>query len=109
MARFLGAAPPEGHGDHRYYIVVHAVDVETLEAGRRRAPRFFGFNLFTHAKARGVIVALTGTDRPRGTGGNGQRRSSASRSISRPSCHPAPSTSLLVLPHEADRRKPTAA
>src|SRR5699024_1527675 len=28
---YIGAAPPAGHGPHRYYVVVHAVDVETLE------------------------------------------------------------------------------
>src|SRR4030081_2266586 len=27
---FVGAPPPPGHGPHRYYIVVHAVDVEKL-------------------------------------------------------------------------------
>ena len=39
---------------------------------------------------RGAVRALTA---PRRASGNGQRRSSASRSISRPSCQPAPSTS----------------
>ena len=60
LARFLGAAPPEGHGDHRYYIAVHAVDVPTLEVGPDASPALLGFNLFMHAKARGVIVALYG-------------------------------------------------
>ena len=27
MRRFIGAAPPPGHGPHRYHFVVHAVDV----------------------------------------------------------------------------------
>jgi phosphatidylethanolamine-binding protein (PEBP) family uncharacterized protein len=36
MSRFIGAAPPLGHGRHRYYFVVHAVDVETLELDERR-------------------------------------------------------------------------
>src|ERR1700751_5139460 len=31
LARFVGAAPPPGHGRRRYYFVVHAVDVEKLE------------------------------------------------------------------------------
>ena len=28
---FQGAGPPEGHGRHRYFVVVHAVDVERLD------------------------------------------------------------------------------
>src|SRR5438067_2509818 len=30
QARFVGAGPPPGHGKHRYFTVVHAVDVESL-------------------------------------------------------------------------------
>jgi len=60
LARFLGAAPPEGHGDHRYYIAVHAVGVPTLDVGLDASPALLGFNLFTHALARGVIVATYG-------------------------------------------------
>jgi Raf kinase inhibitor-like YbhB/YbcL family protein len=56
MARFLGAAPPEGHGRHRYYIVVHAVDVETLGIPRDATPAFLGFNLFAHTLARATLV-----------------------------------------------------
>jgi hypothetical protein len=32
--RFIGAAPPVGHGKHRYFTVVHAVDVESLGSVR---------------------------------------------------------------------------
>jgi len=60
LARFLGAAPPEGHGDHRYYIAVHAVDVPTLDVGLDASPALLGFNLFTHGIARGVLVATYG-------------------------------------------------
>ena len=28
FAGFVGAAPPAGHGAHRYFIVVHAVDID---------------------------------------------------------------------------------
>src|SRR5437899_11669985 len=27
---YVGAAPPPGHGKHRYFIVVHAVDTESM-------------------------------------------------------------------------------
>ena len=45
---FVGAAPPVGHGPHRYFVVVHAVDVESLEVGEDATPAFLGFNLFFH-------------------------------------------------------------
>src|SRR6202162_4748678 len=30
MRRYVGAAPPPGHGVHRYFVAVHAVDVDNL-------------------------------------------------------------------------------
>ncbi len=56
MRRYVGAAPPAGHGPHRYYIAVHAVDVEKLELAEDASPAYLGFNLFMHAIARAVIV-----------------------------------------------------
>ena len=56
LARYLGAAPPEGHGKHRYFFVVHAVDVESLGVPPDATPAFLGFNLFSHTLARGMIV-----------------------------------------------------
>lgn len=55
-ARFIGAAPPAGHGTHNYYIAVHAVDVDSLGIGTDATPTFLGFNLFFHAIARAYIV-----------------------------------------------------
>ncbi len=56
LRRFLGAAPPEGHGPHRYIFVVHALDVETLDGVTADStPAFLGFNLFSHAIARAKI------------------------------------------------------
>lgn len=48
-ARFIGAAPPAGHGPHRYVIVMHALDVASIGvatvptpmACSRAAPRQF--------------------------------------------------------------------
>lgn len=54
---FAGAAPPPGHGPHRYFISVHAVDVESLGLPRDATPANLGFNLFSHTLARGTIVA----------------------------------------------------
>ncbi|KZS68013.1 hypothetical protein A4G26_26915 [Mycobacterium kansasii] len=55
MRRYVGAAPPPGHGAHRYYVAVHAVDVEKLDLSEDASPAFLGFNLFQHAIARAVI------------------------------------------------------
>jgi phosphatidylethanolamine-binding protein (PEBP) family uncharacterized protein len=55
LKRFIGAAPPDGHGPHRYYIAVHAVDVEKLDLPENATPAYLGFNLFGHAIARAVI------------------------------------------------------
>ena len=54
---YIGAAPPPGHGTHHYWIVVHAVDVETLDIPAEATCAFLGFNLFGHAIARATIVA----------------------------------------------------
>jgi Raf kinase inhibitor-like YbhB/YbcL family protein len=56
MRRFVGAAPPQGHGAHRYFIVVHAVGVEKLELTEDASPAYLGFNLFANAIARAIIV-----------------------------------------------------
>jgi phosphatidylethanolamine-binding protein (PEBP) family uncharacterized protein len=56
VARYLGAAPPSGHGRHRYFTVVHALDVETLDVPPDASPAFLGFNLFFHTLARATLV-----------------------------------------------------
>src|SRR6202050_1598399 len=55
--RYIGAAPPAGHGPHRSYVAVHAVDVDKLDLLEDASPAFLGFNLFQHAIARAVIHA----------------------------------------------------
>lgn len=56
--RYVGAAPPAGHGPHRYIFAVHAVDVESLEIDQSASPAFLGFNLFSHALGRATLTAL---------------------------------------------------
>ncbi|MFW0785692.1 YbhB/YbcL family Raf kinase inhibitor-like protein [Gordonia sp. CPCC 206044] len=56
LKRFVGAAPPPGHGPHRYFVVVHAVDVESLGLPDGATPAYLGFNLFSHSIARATIV-----------------------------------------------------
>jgi Raf kinase inhibitor-like YbhB/YbcL family protein len=60
MRGFVGAGPPPGHGDHRYYFTVHAVDVESLELPESATPAFLGFNLFSHTLGRATLVGVFG-------------------------------------------------
>jgi len=55
---YVGAAPPAGHGPHRYWTVVHAVDVPTLDIPAEATPAFLGFNLFSHSLARAILVPV---------------------------------------------------
>ena len=53
---FVRAAPPPGHGPHRYFVTVHAVDVERLEVTPDTSPASLGFDLFQHTLGRAVLV-----------------------------------------------------
>ncbi|WP_261558833.1 YbhB/YbcL family Raf kinase inhibitor-like protein [Frankia tisae] len=57
-ARFIGGAPPAGHGPDRYLITVHALDVEDIGVQADNTPAFFGFTIAPHILAR---ATLTGT------------------------------------------------
>src|SRR5215213_9989949 len=56
FAGYVGAAPPSGHGTHRYFVVVHAVDTETLDVTGDTTPAVLGFNLFFHTLGRATLV-----------------------------------------------------
>jgi Raf kinase inhibitor-like YbhB/YbcL family protein len=56
FAGYIGAAPPAGHGPHRYYFVVHALDTDSLGVPAEASPAFHGFNLFGHTLARATLV-----------------------------------------------------
>jgi Raf kinase inhibitor-like YbhB/YbcL family protein len=53
-----GAAPPRGDQVHRYYFVVHAVDVEKLEVAPDSSPAVVSFNLAFHTLARAIITPV---------------------------------------------------
>jgi Raf kinase inhibitor-like YbhB/YbcL family protein len=53
--RYIGAAPPPGHGPHRYYIAVHAVGPETWDVSPDSTPAYLGFALYRCAIARAVM------------------------------------------------------
>lgn len=54
---FGGAAPPPGHGPHRYIFTVFAVDTDRLEVTPDNSGAVFGFNLHFHTLARASITA----------------------------------------------------
>ncbi|WP_375406546.1 YbhB/YbcL family Raf kinase inhibitor-like protein [uncultured Amnibacterium sp.] len=53
---FIGAGPPPGTGVHRYFVVVHAVDVETLGLDPESTPAVLGFNLHFHTLGRAILI-----------------------------------------------------
>ncbi|MFW3172421.1 YbhB/YbcL family Raf kinase inhibitor-like protein [Geodermatophilus sp. CPCC 206100] len=59
---YVGAAPPSGHGPHRYYVTVHAVDTETLDVTPDTTPAVLGFTLFTSTLGRATLVATYAQD-----------------------------------------------
>jgi Raf kinase inhibitor-like YbhB/YbcL family protein len=51
-----GPYPPEGDRPHRYYFVVHAVDVDRLEVTPDASAASTSFNLAFHTLARAIIT-----------------------------------------------------
>lgn len=60
-ARYLGAAPPAGHGRHRYFITVHALDTENLDVAADATPALLGFTMAGHILGRATLVATAET------------------------------------------------
>lgn len=56
-AGFGGAAPPPGHGPHRYIFTVFAVDTDKLDVTPDNSGAVFGFNLHFHTLAKATITA----------------------------------------------------
>lgn len=56
--QYLGAAPPPGHGPHRYIFVVHALSAEKLDVDENATPAFLGFNMFGTTLARAMITPI---------------------------------------------------
>jgi Raf kinase inhibitor-like YbhB/YbcL family protein len=56
MARYIGAAPPDGHGRHRYIFAVHALNAETVDIDAQATPAFLMFNLLDKTLARAFLT-----------------------------------------------------
>jgi len=61
VARYLGAAPPAGHGPHRYFVTVHALDVESIGVPPDATPAMLGFAMAGHVVGRATLVATAET------------------------------------------------
>lgn len=53
---YLGAAPPPGHGPHRYIVAVHAIDVEELGLDAGASTEALVRKLASHTLGRAVIT-----------------------------------------------------
>ena len=56
-----GAAPPPGHGEHRYFFTVSALDIDRLDVPEGATPAMLGFIMREHVIARAQLVGVTET------------------------------------------------
>jgi Raf kinase inhibitor-like YbhB/YbcL family protein len=56
VAAYGGCAPPEGDMPHRYFFVVHAVDVPTLGIDASVTPAVASFHLAFHTLGRAIVT-----------------------------------------------------
>ena len=54
--QYIGAAPPAGHGPHRYFFTVHAISAPSLPVDENSRPALLGFHMFGTTLARGSVV-----------------------------------------------------
>ncbi|MEU5847210.1 YbhB/YbcL family Raf kinase inhibitor-like protein [Saccharopolyspora shandongensis] len=59
--RFVGGAPPAGHGRHRYLITVHALDVEDIAVPADSTPAFLVFTMASHTLGRATLIGTAET------------------------------------------------
>jgi Raf kinase inhibitor-like YbhB/YbcL family protein len=52
-----GPAPPPDSGVHRYFIAVHALDVESIGVDEESTPAYLNLQLLNHTLARAVMVS----------------------------------------------------
>jgi phosphatidylethanolamine-binding protein (PEBP) family uncharacterized protein len=60
LQRYVGAAPPPGPA-HRYYIVVTALDIQSVDVPGTASPALTLFQTVGHTVARATVVPRYGT------------------------------------------------
>jgi Raf kinase inhibitor-like YbhB/YbcL family protein len=55
---YVGAAPPPGHGPHRYLMTVHALDVEQSGVDSRTSPASLESRLSDHVLAKATLTGV---------------------------------------------------
>lgn len=55
---YLGAAPPPGHGPHRYIVTVHALDVAPSGLDERTSPASLESKLSRHTLGRATLTGI---------------------------------------------------
>ncbi|MCU1541385.1 MAG: phospholipid-binding protein family [Arthrobacter sp.] len=55
---YLGAAPPPGHGPHRYIVTVYALDLEQSGLDNRTPPASLESKLSGHTLARATLTGI---------------------------------------------------
>jgi Raf kinase inhibitor-like YbhB/YbcL family protein len=61
MPRYVGGAPPPGHGEHRYFVTVHALDIDDIGVSPDSTPAYLGFTMASHILARATLIATAET------------------------------------------------
>ncbi|GHE67685.1 YbhB/YbcL family Raf kinase inhibitor-like protein [Streptomyces griseoaurantiacus] len=61
LPHYIGAAPPAGHGPHRYFVVVHALDIPATGVPAEATPALLGFTMAGHTLGRAVLTATAET------------------------------------------------
>jgi Raf kinase inhibitor-like YbhB/YbcL family protein len=59
-AGYGGAAPPPGHGDHRYIFTLYALDTDALPLDAAAMPAMVGFFIHQHKLASASVTLLYG-------------------------------------------------
>ena len=57
FAGYVGGSPSAGSGEHRFYFILHALDVRQIKIPPTSTPSFLGLHLALHTLARAVVVA----------------------------------------------------
>ncbi|MGV8850937.1 MAG: YbhB/YbcL family Raf kinase inhibitor-like protein [Rhodoglobus sp.] len=62
LQSFQGAAPPAGHGAHRYVFTLSALNVERITLADGSTPAMLAFTIRDHVVARAQLVGYSSTE-----------------------------------------------